>query len=374
MMSNAAWWVKMRRHSGMRRLGKRLEKVIKAGVHRIFLLFYKKTMAVDPVHLEGVRRILLLRPNFRIGNTLISLPLIDVLKRRFPDAQVDYLGADTTAILLKGMPLNHVFVMSRDFIFKPWAYFSLLYRLRCRKYDLLLQVGNGSFSGMICMGFLGARYRMGAGEWAEELCNLHIDLSAVNHAYDDPVEIAHLLGVPCRDRPYYRVTLEEREKAMNHLNQAGFEGKNQDIRPFVALFVGGHESKRWLPDSWIRLAKYLVDAHARVLVLIGPEEAAMSQVFKSTFSPEDLCVMDPMPLRDFAAVLEFARLVITPDTGPMHLAIAMDVPTVAILQSQSSLKYAPRGELDRTLFRPELSLVYETLLQHPYWGTLATGG
>jgi hypothetical protein len=47
---------------------------------------------------------------------------------------------------------------------------------------------------------------------------------------------------------------------------------------------------------------------------------------------------------------------------------------VAILQSQSSLKYAPRGELDRTLFRPELSLVYETLLQHPYWGTLATGG
>jgi heptosyltransferase-3 len=357
----------------MRRLGRSLEKSFKRLFYRLFLIFYRVPLAADPAHLTGVRRILLVRPNFRIGNTLISLPLVDVLRRRFPDAQVDYLGADTTAILLKGMPLGQVFLMSRDFIFKPWAYIGLLTRLRRRHYDFLIQVGNGSFSGMICMSFIGARYRMGAGEWAEGMCNLYLDDGPTGHAYDDPMVIARLLGVPCRDRPEYRMTPEEKEHAEVRIEQAGFGGRSNQ-RPFLALFVGGHAKKRWAPESWIQLTQYLLDAHARVLVLIGPEEAAMSKVFKSTFPTEALCVMDPMPLRDFAAVLGLAHLVITPDTGPMHLAVALDVPTVAVLQNQDSIRYAPRGEMDRVLFRPEMNQLYETLAQHPRWVALTSGG
>jgi heptosyltransferase-3 len=355
----------------MRRLGKRLETFFKQRIYRIFLLFCKAPGAVDPAHLENIHRILLLRPNYRIGNTLISLPLIGVLKHRFPGAQVDYLGADTTAILLKGLPLDQVFVMSRDFILKPWVYIRLLSRLRRRKYDLLLQVGNGSFSGMICMICLGARYRIGAGKWAEELCNLSVDMSAAQHAYDDPMVVAQLLGVPCRDHPYYQVTPEEREKAITRLAQEDLDGK-PDIPPFIALFVGGHASKRASSTFWIQLTQRLLADQARVVVFIGPEEAAMAKELKATFPTHALCVMAPMPLRDFAAMLGLARLVVTPDTGPMHLAVALDVPTVAILQNQSSVRYAPRGALDRVLFRPEMDQIYGALITHPCWGAVTT--
>jgi hypothetical protein len=58
----------------------------------------------------------------------------------------------------------------------------------------------------------------------------------------------------------------------------------------------------------------------------------------------------------------------------MHLAVALDVPTVAVLQNQDSIRYAPRGEMDRVLFRPEMNQLYETLAQHPRWVALTSGG
>lgn len=362
-----------RRHSAVRRFGRRLEQISKQGLLRLFLVLCRVPAAVDPARLEGVRKILLLRPNFRIGNTLISLPLIDVLRSRFPGAQLDYLGADTTVVLLKGQPLDRIDVMSRHYIYKPWLYLGLLNRLRRRRYDLVLQAGNGSFSGMICMALMGARYRMGAGKWAEGICNLRVDMGDSRHAYDDPMTMARQLGVPCRDHPAYQTTTAERDQARGCLQRAGF-GEKDAIHPFVALFVGGHAHKRWPSADWVQLIRQLLDDAAWVLVLIGPEEAALSKVIRAAFSHPRLCVMDPLPLRDFAAVLGFARLVVTPDTGPMHLAVALDVPTVAIMQNPVSLQYAPRGEMDRTLFRPENGLVYDTLVQHPAWNTVIAGG
>ena len=365
-MAVPTWLLEIRRHSAMRRLGKLLEKTYKQWFYRAFLLFHQKPPLVTTAQMEGVHKILIVRPNFRIGNTLISLPLVAALRNRFPAAELDYLGADTTMILLRGMPLDQVFVMSRDFILKPWAYISLLRRLRQRKYDFLVQVGTGSFAGVICMVFLGARYRVGGGKWAEGLCNLQVDMSAAHHAYDDPVMMARVLDVPCRDRPCYQVTSAERNEALTRLEQAGFGGRSEAL-PFVALFTGGHQKKRWPLADWIQLAEMLLHANARVLVFIGPEEAAVAKAFRAAFPSHKLWVMDPLPLQKFAAVLAFSRLVVTPDTGPMHLAVALDVPTLAILQSHESLGYAPRGDLDRTLFRPEVNQVYATLIQHPVW-------
>src|SRR5262245_57129840 len=55
-----------------------------------------------------VRRVLVVRPNFRIGNTLITTPLATALRQRFPGAAVDWLGGDTTASLLANLPIDRV--------------------------------------------------------------------------------------------------------------------------------------------------------------------------------------------------------------------------------------------------------------------------
>jgi heptosyltransferase-3 len=86
----------IRRNDRMRRLGKALEKKAKAG---LYSLAARNRLAPRPVSaetLDGVKRILLVRPNFRLGNALISARLIEAFAHGRPDITVDYLGTDTT--------------------------------------------------------------------------------------------------------------------------------------------------------------------------------------------------------------------------------------------------------------------------------------
>ena len=359
------WLIGLRRSSALRLLGKGIEWNCKRLIHMLVMWFLKPCSPVDPASLNNIQRILLLRPNFRIGNALISTSLVLALRERFPAARLDYVGTDTTSILLQNLPLDHLFEMSRSFIVRPWAYLRLLKVLHEQQYDLVVQIGRGSFTGMTYMNFLNARYRVGAGKWSKAVCNIRVDLSGAKHAYDRPIAVARTLGLSCRNRPFYATTQEERENAMKRLSMVRLSNGNNTV-PFAALFIGGHKDKRWPIECWIDLADKLRQAHKRIILLLGPEEVSMGPKVREALGPS-ISVLDPLPLRDFAAVLQQARLVVTPDTGPMHLAVALDVPTIAIIQSNISLRYAPRGDRDVVLRQPTPGQVLKTIQAHSVW-------
>jgi heptosyltransferase-3 len=58
----------------------------------------------------------------------------------------------------------------------------------------------------------------------------------------------------------------------------------------------------------------------------------------------------------------------------MHLAAALGVPVVAVLQIERSLSYAPKGEQDRSLMRPRVADVVHTLMTHPMWPVITGSG
>ncbi|MBU1694999.1 MAG: hypothetical protein KKC51_13680 [Verrucomicrobia bacterium] len=238
------------------------------------------------------------------------------------------------------------------------------------KYDLAIDPSFGSFSAVLYMWLSGARYRMGGGRWAAGLCNIAVDKKKGGHAYDGVVFLARALDVPVRDHPYYPVTPAESRKAIASLGGLNLADKRGSF-PFIALFVGGHQDKRWPNESWIDLAGRLHEAGARVLILLGPEEIHFGPKIRQLLAGA-IPVLDPLPLPDFAAVLQQARLVATPDSGPMHLAVALDVPTVAILQQESSRKFAPRGPQDVVLIHPTVSEVFEDIRKHPTWSAQAS--
>jgi len=367
-MKTPGWLIKVRRNSSIRLLGRWIERKSKLLVHGIFRLFIRPPAPVDPLKLENVQQVLLLRPNFRIGNTLISTPLIPAIRRKFPSARLDYLGADTTAILLENLPIDNVFRMSRSFILRPWAYLRLLHQLNKQKYDLVIKIGKGSFSEMLCMYFLNARYRMGTGKWADGVCNIRVESAEAWHAYDGPVVLARALGISCLDKPVYIPSEQEKNKAVSRLLSTGF-ANGQKIAPFVVFFVGGHKEKRWPAEYWENLVVKLksIRQMARILILLGPEELSFGARIRALPEFSSIPVFDPLPLRDFAAIIQEAQLIVTPDTGPMHLAVALNVPTIAVLQNKVSLTYAPRGEQDVSLLRPTLEKVLESIQAHKNW-------
>ena len=81
-------------------------------------------------------------------------------------------------------------------------------------------------------------------------------------------------------------------------------------------------------------------------------------------------VLPLQPLRVMAACCADAALVVTPDTGPMHLAAAVGVPVVAVLQAKISSRYVPRGDAHRELMKPSVAEVLQAVQAHPAWSAL----
>lgn len=312
--------------------------------------------------LVGIEKILIIRPNFRLGNALISTPVIDAFRKRFPSARIDYLATDKTFPLLQQRPIDHFYLLSRSAILRPWKCVTLLRRLRAQRYDLAVQVSGGSTSGFIVTQLIGARYSMGSRKGHQRWYSIEAEGKS-SHAYDAIINLTHQLGVACRNRPLLQLTKQERSQAMTKIRQlTSLHSDHPSDTDFIAIFVGGHQNKRWPLAFWLMLIDAMEAHKIRYVVFLGPEEfrllAPIEQRLKSSLYGS-LC--PPLPIRHFAAVLERAQLLVTPDSGPMHLAAALDVPTISLVRQQKSLAFVPRESYDTILWRPEINTVVEAI-------------
>jgi heptosyltransferase-3 len=266
------------------------------------------------------------------------------------------------------LQVDRIHVLSRLFLTRPWGFFSLFARLRRERYDVALEGGMGSFSGALYAYLAGARYRIGCGGNASPFLNVRLSPEPSLHAYDGPAAYARALGVSCPDTPLYVVSDAERDAALRTLRAAAL-APNGVPSGFVVLCVGGHYDKRWPTERWIELVRHLSSAGVRMVVSVGPEDKWLAPRLEKAAAPGGR-VIAPESVRVFAALCMHARMLITPDSGPMHLGAALGVPTLALLQTEASLSYCPRGEEDRTLVRPSAAQVVETLRALSVWGEI----
>ena len=357
----------VRRARLLRRVGKHVEQVAKRCFSSALaaVIPMRANEPLDAVH--DVARVLLVRPNFRIGNTLMTAPLVHALAERFAGASIEMLAADTTAPLLERLPLDAVHVVSRRFVVRPWEFVRLFRMLRRRRFDVAVDGGMGSFSGPLFALLAGARHRIGWTGAGDRFLTVRLESARGDHVYDSAPALARQLGQSCADRPIYEVSAREVAEAETELAKTSVYCDGA-VRPFIALFVGGHLAKRWPAECWIRLASELARCDARYLVFAGPEEADLALRLEASGHP----VVSPGGLRAFAALLARATLVVTPDTGALHLSVALGRPTVALLREERSLRFRPRGAFDVTLLRPNVADVVRALMGHSGWHAVSS--
>lgn len=339
----------LRRQTAMRHLGRRLEKTAKSWLYRAVARSSRSARPATPDALHGVQRVLLVRPNFRIGNAVIGARLIQAFAEARPEIEIDYLGTDTTRVLFEGMPLSRYHALSRSMLVRPWRLARLLVRLRRRQYDLAIQAGENSLTSWLLVKTCGARQCLGQRGRLESSYDW-VSHASPSHAHQRASSLAGSLGLACAARPWLVVSAQERRAAAVRLT--GPSGR----RASIGIFVGGHLDKRLPLEFWQDLLRELERRKEPYLVLLGPEEAALRTPLESAAGGFGR-VLAPMPLRDFLGVLANLRCLITPDTGPMHMAAALEVPVLALLKVEKSRKFSPRGPSDSILFQPTPSEV-----------------
>lgn len=276
-----------------------------------------------------------------IGDTVMSVPAWRALRAHWPQARICAVGPGSAAALLEGLDCFDDLraLPARKAAGGAAALRAEARRLRAERFDLAL-LGANSFSSAWMAWRTGAARRVGYGGGGRDWLLSDVVPSAPEapfHRRPVPMvefyfRLVERVGVPRGDhRTGLAVSARDEEQAQAWLQRHGL----LDGGPIYGLHGGASfgPSKLWYPDRWAAVADELHRRHGgRTILFCGPgEEADVRAIAAAARSPVASAADDPIDLRTLKAVMRRLSLMVATDAGPRHVAVAFDVPTVALL-------------------------------------------
>jgi len=293
----------------------------------------------------GTPRILIVRLS-AIGDVVHALPVLDALRRALPDAHLGWAAHPGPAGLLEGHPQLDELVLIPRRDWTPGGLMRMRRALRAGgRWDVAVDVQGLTKSGVVAL-LSGARERIGfAGPASREVNALFTNRrvrpreAAVIRMN---LELLRPLGLEPGDaRAILHETAEDAAYVQAWADQAG-------VGPRTTLLLdafAGWETKFWPRERWVMVAREAVRCHGlRPLVAFGPHEkdAAVALVGDLTAAGCDAVLPPSTTLRQFTALVRrFAAAAVGGDTGPMHIAAAVGVPTVMMFGPSDASRNAP---------------------------------
>ncbi|MGI5865170.1 MAG: glycosyltransferase family 9 protein, partial [Myxococcales bacterium] len=295
------------------------------------LLFRPAPEPPAPIDVSRIRKLLVVRTDTRVGNVLLTTPLVRALRRGRPGARVDFLVAAGKERLVEGLADRTVVFAKRDFFRAPWRFVRFLLALRRERYDAVVEAGHWhafSFTSLWLTRWAGAPVRIGHARGPSERFLTHrvVKDPTVVREVPSKLELLRPLGLE-PDGEQLDTTVDasdpEAAQAVKQV-RALVEGKR-----YAALNPGARKADhRWPAEAFGALARRLRTSCDLVpLVLWGPGEEAIAQAVVGA-SGGAAVLAPPTRLGALAAVFRHSAVVITNDTGPMHLAVATGAPVV----------------------------------------------
>jgi len=285
----------------------------------------------DRPPLEQIRSVLVVRTDDRVGNALLTVPLARALQRALPGARVDLLLAARRAHVAEGLPdLN---VVRFDKRAGPLGYLRFLRDLR-RSYDVAVDAAHWhAFSLTSAL----------LSRWAARRWVIGSDRGPARLVYGG------IAGLPAPGTPEVVAKMRLAEPLGLDLPPPPLEtalgrGPAPVHGAFAALNPGARkQDHRWPASRFGAFAHHLRrERGLRSLVFWGPGELALAREVSSASEG----AAEPAPrtdLDELAAAFRAARLVVTNDTGPMHLAVACGAPVAAVFLDPEGLRWAHPG-------------------------------
>lgn len=287
----------------------------------------------------AVRRILVVRVDL-LGDTVLTTPAITALRRGYPKAQIDVLVQQSTAEVLAGesaiarvIPFNPQILRQKG----GWRTgLRLLRRLRKAHYDLAISVSGDL--GSILTRLSGARRTIGyVGEAYPFMLTDPIPgkrYAVSQHETRYVLTLAEAAGgvVEAGDaRPRLHVRKREAQEMSTMLNLA--RARLGRHGPVIAMHAGARngQAKRWPTRHFAALADQLTEELDALVVVTGaPNEAPLAHSIADQALYPLLNVSGQTTLQQLIALLAVSDVLVTGDSGPMHIACAVDTPVVVM--------------------------------------------
>jgi len=330
-------------------LNKKIRALIMRGIN---LFVYKGKSEHVNLPKDQIKKILLVRANFRIGNAILATPSIFIFRENFPHAMIDFAGYPVSALLYKHLPIDHHYSITRRFPHILWACFLFIYKMRPMKYDLAVDVScSQSMTSSLIVGFSGAQFRIGSrGKW-DHLFNISIPRPSETNKYKTLPLFLHEMGMKTHQiLPQLILSPEEKEEGKKKVSS--LIGINR--ASVIGIFIGGRKSKgkKWPAENFLKLITALHSQKINIVVFFGPDEKKSMGFFKQSLGKDIPLVFEPS-LRKFASMVSQCKHFIACDSGPMHLSCALGVRTIALFLKRNFNRWGPPQNIAQIIYHPE---------------------
>ncbi len=313
-------------------------------------------MKVNP---SEIKKIICVKPR-GIGDIVLSTIILENLHNHFPDAAIDYLTEHFAKHSVSNNPLvNKVLTMDKtEFVFK------VALRIRKEKYDLIIDLWSNPRSAQITF-LSGVKYRVGYSYRGRKYAYNILGTSekGAHHSAEHNLELLKPLDVKIISKNiHYYVGAEEKSFADNY-----FLKHNLSDKTIIGIIPsGGWESKRCDKEKWVEICKAAVkEFHCKIFVIWGPGDETDAEFIKSNLG-DDCLLASKTSIPQMAALIEKCNVVIANDSGPMHIAAALRIPTLGIFGPTDPKAHGPYSPDSDYIIKDDLDCIICNKLVCPF--------
>ena len=278
-----------------------------------------------------------------MGDAVHVLPVANALRRAYPHARITWIIQPVPHKLVEGHPaIDEFIVFRRRRGASAWrSYTELRAALDGRRFDLLLALQVYFKAGLIAamtpaerkLGF--DRVRARDLNWL--FTTEKIQPRPAQHVQDQYFEFLHHLGVDPEPVEWrLELTDEEKEKQRDHFARL-------DTPACALVLATSNPAKNWPAERYARLAAALRGDFGLRPLLVGGPSAAERATAEVVLNNRGASAIDALgdDVRKLLYLLDGSKLVISPDTGPLHIARAREVPVVGLYGYTNPKRYGP---------------------------------
>ncbi|WP_313376477.1 glycosyltransferase family 9 protein [Chishuiella sp.] len=288
-----------------------------------------------------IERVLINRPNQRLGNTLLITPLIQDIIEYNPNVKIDlFVKGKVAPIVFENYPqIDQIIELPKKPFKELIKYLNVWVKIKNKKYDLVINVDKGSSSGRLSTSFARSKYKLFGDEFILDTTK-EVQLHQAQYPVYQFRKFLELFGKNnlLNTIPSLNIQLNDKEIAqgkitLNELNK-------NSTKKTIAFFTFATGSKCYSDNWWTEFyndfyPKYNNDYN--LIEILPVENISMLGHKLPEFYSKDV--------REIAAVMYNCEIVIAADSGMMHLSVAAPTKTLGLFKDENFMKrYKPYGE------------------------------
>lgn len=301
----------------------------------------------------------------QLGDVVLSLPALRALREKFSEARITVMvGKPCAPIANLSTYVDATIMVDRVMLrdgpkLRSLAHIARLIKdIRRRGFDLVIDLHSLSETNLL--GYLsGAPARLYArrpGRSLDFLSNFRPRPAVEDsdkHAVERYLDVLAPLGIKHASRAPQLKTRPEDDGVIDRI----LTGENVRVgEPLIGFYIGaGHPSRRWPLARFSELAERLQrDDGGRIIIFAGPEETALLKETGAVF-PSSTIVFDRLDIYQLASALARLTVLVSNNTGPMHIAAAVGTPVVTLLGRLTPDSFTPLVPHHRLLYSRTLA-------------------